>query len=100
MGSAEGELEIEVNDGVITARGDLDMATVGQLAETLDGLSGPIVLVLEEVTFVDSSGLRGILNAQRAARSRGDDLILRRPSAPIKRVLEMTDLRDAFVIET
>jgi anti-anti-sigma factor len=76
------------------------MGTVGRLAEALDELSGTIVLVVDELSFVDSSGLQGILNAQRAARERGDDLILRRPSEALLRVLDMTDLRGAFVIET
>jgi anti-sigma B factor antagonist len=96
---AEGELEIESDGPVITVRGDLDMETVGRLTEALDQYSGPVVLVLDELRFVDSSGLQGIVNAQRAARERGHDLILRRPSEPLIRVLEMTDLRGAFVIE-
>jgi anti-anti-sigma regulatory factor len=36
------------------------------------------VLVLDGLSFVDSSGLQGILDAQRSVRERGDDLILRR----------------------
>ena len=63
-------------------------------------LEGTIVLDLEEVTFLDSSGLQGMVAAHQAARERGDDLILRRPSPPVCRVLEMTDLNGVFVIET
>jgi anti-anti-sigma factor len=100
MEPAEGQLEIELDDGVVTVRGDLDMETVGQLTQALDELSGTVVLVLDELSFIDSCGLQGILNAQRAARERGDDLILRRPSEPLIRVLEMTDLLGSFVIET
>jgi anti-anti-sigma factor len=100
MKPGEGELQIESDGAVLTVRGDLDMETVGRLAEALDELSGTVVLVLDELSFVDSSGLQGILNAQRAARERGDDLILRRPSERLLRVLEMTDLTGTFVIET
>ena len=96
----EGVLEIETGDGVVTVRGDLDMSTIGELAEALEPLDGTVVLVLEDVTFIDSSGLQGILDAQQAARERGDDLILRRPSPPVCRVLEMTDLNGAFVVES
>jgi anti-sigma B factor antagonist len=100
MTPAEGQLEIESDDGVVTVRGDLDMETVGQLTQALEELSGTVVLVLDELSFIDSCGLQGILNAQRAARERGDDLVLRRPSESLIRVLEMTDLLGAFVIET
>jgi anti-anti-sigma factor len=96
----DGELEIETNDGVVTLRGDLDMDTIGELTRVLEGLAGTVVLVLDEVTFLDSSGLQGIVDAHQAARERGDDLILRRPSPPVCRVLEMTDLNGVFVIET
>jgi anti-anti-sigma factor len=51
------------------------------------------------VTFLDSSGLQGILAAQQDARARGGDVILRRPSHLVSRVLEITGLSQAFVIE-
>jgi anti-anti-sigma factor len=96
---AEGTLEIERDDGVVTLRGELDMDTVGQLAETLEDIEHTVVLVLAEVSFLDSSGLQAMLKAQKAARERGADVILRRPSPAVCRVLEMTDLVEVFVIE-
>jgi anti-sigma B factor antagonist len=95
----EGTLEIERDDGVVTLRGELDMDTVGQLAETLEDIEHTVVLVLAEVSFLDSSGLQAMLKAQKAARERGADVILRRPSPAVCRVLEMTDLVEVFVIE-
>jgi anti-sigma B factor antagonist len=100
MKPGDGELQVQSDGSVVTVRGDLDMETVAQLTQALVGLSGTVVLVLDELSFVDSSGLQGILNAQRAARARGDELILRRPSEALVRVLEMTDLRGTFVIES
>jgi anti-anti-sigma factor len=97
---SEGVLEIETSDGVVTVRGDVDMGTIGDLAQVLEQLEGTIVLDLEEVTFLDSSGLQGMIDAHQVARERGDDLILRRPSPPVCRVLEMTDLNGVFVVET
>jgi anti-anti-sigma factor len=97
----DGVLEIESDDdGVVTVRGDLDMGTIGELTLVLEQLEGTIVLDLGEVTFLDSSGLQGMVAAHQAARGRGDDLILRRPSPPVCRILEMTDLNGVFVIET
>jgi anti-sigma B factor antagonist len=100
MKPGDGELQVQSDGNVVTVRGDLDMETVRQLTQALVGLAGTVVLVLDELSFVDSSGLQGILNAQRGARARGDELILRRPSEALVRVLEMTDLRGTFVIES
>ncbi len=96
----DGVLEIDTSDGVVTVRGDIDMGTIGELVEVLEQLGGTVVVDLAEVTFLDSSGLQGMLDARRVARERGDDLILRRPSPPVSRILEMTDLNGVFVIET
>jgi anti-anti-sigma factor len=96
----DGVLEIETNDGVVTVRGDIDMGSIGELTHVLEQLEGTVVLDLEEVTFLDSSGMQGVIDAHQMARDRGDDLILRRPSPPVCRVLEMTDLNGVFVIET
>ena len=96
----DGVLEIETSNGVVTVRGDVDMGTIGELVQVLEELEGTVVLDLEEVTFLDSSGLQGMVAAHQAARERGDDLILRRPSPSVCRVLEMTELNGVFVIET
>jgi anti-anti-sigma factor len=97
--SGERTLEVERDDGVITLRGELAMDTIGQLAEVLENIEHTVVLVLAEVTFLDSSGLQTMLDAQKAARERGADVILRRPSPSVCRMLEMTDLIEVFVIE-
>lgn len=70
MTPAEGELEIESDGPVITVRGDLDMETVGRLTEALDQYSGPVVLVLDELRFVDSSGLLGAATTSSCAGPR------------------------------
>lgn len=97
--SRQRPLEIERDDGVITLRGELDKDTIGELAEVLENIEHTVVLVLADVTFLDSSGLQTMLDAQKAARERGADVILRRPSTSVCRVLEMTDLIGVFVIE-
>lgn len=97
--SRQRPLEIERDDGVITLRGELDKDTIGELAEVLENIEHTVVLVLADVTFLDSSGLQTMLDAQKAARERGADVILRRPSTSVCRVLEMTDLIGVFVVE-
>jgi anti-sigma B factor antagonist len=97
--SPGGAFQVETGDGVVSVRGEIDRVTIGQVVVAVESAGDDIVLELTRVTFIDSSGLQGVLRAQQAARRRGGDVVLRRPSHVVDRVLEITGLRDAFVIE-
>ena len=58
-----------------------------------------VVLDLAEVAFVDSSGLRTLVDVHTGLQRRGARLVLRRPSRAILRLLEITSLDIVFVIE-
>lgn len=54
---------------VVAPVGEIDLATVDELAQALDAAreeAGSVVLDLREVTFMDSAGLRLVLEASRA----------------------------------
>ena len=53
-----------------------------------------LTLDAERVTFVDSAGLRLVLQAKMTASSRGVDFVLARPSDNVVRLLELTGLDD------
>ena len=53
---------------------------------------GDVVLQLEQVEFIDSSGLGALMRLLQAARSKGGDLKLSRVPANIRKMLEMTHL--------
>ena len=95
----EGVLDIDIRDDLVVLRGDLDMDTVGDLSSKLDDVRGTIVLDLEGVTFLDSTGLQSLVHAREAARQRGDELILRHPSDAVQRVLELTNMWEVLAIE-
>ncbi|GAA2246284.1 anti-anti-sigma factor [Streptomyces ruber] len=42
---------------LLTAVGEIDMSNIGSLTEALDSVSGPLVLDLSEVEYLDSAGL-------------------------------------------
>jgi stage II sporulation protein AA (anti-sigma F factor antagonist) len=95
----QGALEVDSGDGVVTVRGEIDRLTIDRVVHAVEQVGGVVVLELDRVTFLDSSGVQGILGAQQDARARGGDVILRRPSHVVSRVLDITGLRQAFVIE-
>lgn len=57
---------------------------------------GDVVLQLDEVEFVDSSGLGAIVRLMQAARSKGGDLKLSGVPPRIRKTLEMTSLLSQF----
>jgi anti-anti-sigma factor len=77
-------------DGVYVLEGELDVLSARDLDEVvaLDG-DGELILDIERLTFIDSSGLRTLI---RLAHARPEDrpLVLRRPSSAAKRLLEIT----------
>ena len=95
----EGVLDIDIRDDIVMLRGDLDMDTVDVLSSKLEQIEGTIVLDLEGVTFLDSTGLQSLVRAREAAGQRGEELILRRPSNAVQRVLDLTNMWEILAIE-
>jgi anti-anti-sigma factor len=91
----------ERTDGVeVTVTGELDVFTAASLKEALAAVSrggGPVVAVqMAGVTFLDSTGLHALLDADRTLRAIGRRLSLVEPSPIVERLLELTGLRDHF----
>lgn len=57
---------------------------------------GDVVLQLDQVEFVDSSGLGALVRLMQAARSKGGDLKLSGVPPKIRKTLEMTSLLSQF----
>ncbi len=101
-------LTIDVDDdGAILVHGDIDMAGGPVLEAAMlqrEGLgrdsADPLVIDLDDVSFIDSSGLRSLLGASRRARGRGTDVVLRRVGPEVARLLDITGTTSQFVIES
>ena len=78
----------------IALRGELDMASSQLLARKLEAVERDhpqeIVLDLAELSFMDVSGLRALLDAARRARRAGSSLVIVNPHPHIVRLLELT----------
>jgi anti-sigma B factor antagonist len=95
-------IRVLIDKGAVVAEGDIDLAG-GPLLDTailrVEG-NGPLVIDLTAVEFIDSSGLRSLLTASRRAESRESFVILRNPSASVKRLLSITGTAEQFQIES
>lgn len=87
---------VEVHDGVavMALSGELDMATVPILREKLAPVEGngvsTIVLDLQDLTFIDSSGLLAFLEARKRAMSNGHRLVMSGASPAAQRLFDLT----------
>lgn len=84
---------------VIVAEGELDLVGAPRLLDALpDQGTTPVVLDLGAVGFMDSSGLRSLLEARQACADAGRSFAIARPSDAVQRVLELVDLSREFTV--
>lgn len=86
------QLKITPTDDGFRLEGELDMATANDLSQLLRDAStsgDPIVLDFSGVSFMDSSGLRALLEGAGKANGDGPVVILN-PSDQVRRVLDIS----------
>jgi anti-sigma B factor antagonist len=86
---------------LVTATGEVDVATCGVLRDELDRLWADgcrdLVLDLREVTFMDSTGAHALIQHHRRAVDAGKRFSIIDGSGPVARLLELTELSDVLV---
>ncbi|MDA0162153.1 STAS domain-containing protein [Solirubrobacter ginsenosidimutans] len=87
-----------VGDAIVVApAGEIDLATVDDLQAAVDAAAGEseqVVLDLREVTFIDSAGLRLVLQSSRAIAGFG----VVRGSREVQRVFDLVGLDDRLTM--
>jgi anti-sigma B factor antagonist len=84
-------------DDRLVLAGELDLYAAELLNEAV-AASAIDRIDLAAVSFVDSYGLRSLLEAQRAAAGRGVRLVLEAPSPEVTRLLEITCTTTQFEV--
>lgn len=88
----------EAGSTVVSISGELDIATADRLTKAFDGLSvergGRLAVDLSSVEFMDSTGLRLLITANRTAGEVGYEFAVVTGSSPAKRVFELTKMDD------
>ncbi len=90
--------QIEVDQGLagatVTVAGDIDIATITRLEHARDralaASPSQVVIDLRGVRFIDSSGLKFLLETDRLSRSGGWKLRLVKPAETAMRVFTLT----------
>ena len=86
-------LEVVDDEQVIVVSGEVDLSVTDRLWGCMAvaiAAGGPVVLDLQQVTFIDSSGLNLLGRAHHDLGDRPELVVVRRPSPQVSRVLEMS----------
>jgi anti-sigma B factor antagonist len=83
---------------VVALQGQVDLATAPQLAQAVAGAakqgSGAVVVDLTDVDFLDSAGVRALVESAQAAATAGVAVTVTGASGWVARVLEITGVAE------
>lgn len=86
----------------LTIEGGVDLANAPVLRHRLHRLRQrhqTVIIDIAGVTYMDSSGFGALFRFCRELRHQGGQLVLRRPTAHIRRMLEITDMLRFFTVD-
>ena len=83
----------EAGDALLRLVGEVDVATAPELARYLDNDPRVRVIDMAQVTFIDSSGLKVLVVANRS-RDASDMITLQPVSRTVRRVLELAGMTE------
>ena len=86
---------------VLALRGELDLVSAEQVSARLEALRAagePVLLDIDELDFMDSSGLRMVLNAAEASDSSGWPFSLTHGPEQVRRLFEATRVTERLPI--
>ena len=100
MSELGSQLEISATADGWTLSGEVDAHTAPTLAAALDELpAGVVMLDMAGVSFMDSSGLRVLMEATTRARDGGGDLVVASPSPAVARLVEISGLGEQIRLD-
>lgn len=88
-------LKIEVIEGGLRLSGEIDASCIESLASHLNplpGTTGDVTIHLANVGFIDSSGLRELIDAHQRAERSGRRVLMTDPSPVVVRLFEISGL--------
>ena len=100
MSELGAQLEISPTPTGWKLSGEIDAHTAPLLASALVDLpAGDVTVDVAGVSFMDSSGLRVLIDAATRARDGGGDLIIANPTPGISRLVEISGLSGQLRLE-
>lgn len=85
---------------VLAVKGEIDVSNVEEFGRNVDECLRTscrvVSMDMAGLTFIDSSGLRIIVEANKRLRERDGQLVIKDPPAILRRIVEVSGLTDFF----
>jgi anti-sigma B factor antagonist len=94
--------DLTAQEAVVTVVGEVDLSSAERLRKQLEialGGAQTVVVDVEAMSFIDSSGLNALVHAHRYAQTSGRELKVRHPTPMLLRLLQITRLESLLVID-
>lgn len=83
--------------------GDLDVLSTDALVRAIAGLEGVpplrVVVDLREMTFIDSSGIKALVDVARSVEGRGGTAVFAEPTAHVDQLFRIVELAQVIEIQ-
>jgi anti-sigma B factor antagonist len=96
---ADSRVRVRGGQAVVELHGELDTAGAAAAeAVVVAGAAGGrcVIVDLAALEFIDSAALGALVHARKLARQAGGDVQLAAPQGPVRQVLALTGLDEAF----
>ncbi|WP_420452228.1 STAS domain-containing protein [Ilumatobacter sp.] len=102
MSESPTRLSIVEDDGTVGVTGDVDAYSAPDLAAALEPLpgDGTVTLDLAGVGFMDSSGIRVLVDAHQRGVDQQRRVVVANPSRSVRRILEISGLLEHLNVES
>lgn len=99
MSQSDELLAISSSEAGLAASGEIDAHTAPSLAAAIAAAGPDVRLDLSSVEFVDSSGLRVLIDSRQRLAEAGGSLTLTALSEPVRRLLDISGVADYLGVD-
>ncbi|MFN3256010.1 MAG: STAS domain-containing protein [Ilumatobacter sp.] len=101
MSPPQSRLDIHVGDAELRVSGEIDAHSAAELADRLAAMPADRDrrLDVSAVDFMDSSGLRVLIDAHQTAEELGTRLVLVSPGPAVSRIIEVSGLTNHLHVD-
>ena len=95
-------MSLPESSNVVSLKGQIDLHVSPKVAESLAALIkqrlSPVVVDLSDVTYIDSSGLAVLINAEQNVETYGGKFMLAGVQPEVQSILEVAGLSQFFLV--
>jgi anti-sigma B factor antagonist len=91
--------KVDTGETMVTVIGEIDLATAPAVQKRISRLKGNVVIDLRKVAFMDSTGIRMLIQERERLGALGSGLRVLATDAAILRLFELSGLSDVFQVD-